>query len=488
MILDAAAKLRMLRPELAAFVTCSVLAVVMGVRNADSLNHDAVSYVTLAQHYLDGRFDLVVVGTWSPLFVWLLVPLIAATGDHGLSLHLLSGFSALVFLTGGLAALRAFAPRSGVAPGAIVLAVYGAVQSGALMTPDLLSAGLFGFATARIMGLALAPTPSASQWATAGALIGLCYLAKAVLLPIGVLCLLMVLGARILLHGMRPRLAARAAAGTLAGVLLVGGPWMAALSFKYGAPTFSTTGPIAFAAIGPPDADRNQPTNRLFVIPEPGRQSQFEDESILPQASWSPLDSPHYARHFARHIAITSALSLPPSANWTSCTSGCPQRWPGSSFCSGGGNRPSAGTGPVCLSWARARYTFPRSRTRFDTSISSTPTCWRRPSGWPVSSRMGRRPGDGGAWPRHSSHSPFCMGALQLYATKACGPRSTHRCKAPECWPRASAQRTWPDLSRPSTLTTSTGPSTPHTCWARHTTGPRRRERWSGFVHPVRAY
>ena len=126
-ILDAAAKLRMLRPELAAFVICSALAVVMGVRNADSLNHDAVSYVTLAQHYLDGRFDLVVVGTWSPLFVWLLVPLIAATGDHGLSLHLLSGFSALVFLAGGLVALRAFAPRSGVAPGAIVLAV---VRSG----------------------------------------------------------------------------------------------------------------------------------------------------------------------------------------------------------------------------------------------------------------------------------------------------------------------------------------------------------------------
>ena len=141
----------------------------MGVRNADSLNHDAVSYVTLAQHYLDGRFDLVVVGTWSPLFVWLLVPLIAATGDHGLSLHLLSGFSALVFLIGGLAALRAFAPRSGVAPGAIVLAVFGAVRSGGLMTPDLLSAGLFGLTTARIIGLALAPTPSAPQWATTGA-------------------------------------------------------------------------------------------------------------------------------------------------------------------------------------------------------------------------------------------------------------------------------------------------------------------------------
>ena len=111
MILDAAAKLRR-RLELAAFVTCIALAVVMGVRNADSLNHDAVSYVTLAQHYLDGRFDLVVVGTWSPLFVWLLVPLIAATGDHGLSLHLLSGFSALVFLAGGLAAMRALRPAA----------------------------------------------------------------------------------------------------------------------------------------------------------------------------------------------------------------------------------------------------------------------------------------------------------------------------------------------------------------------------------------
>ena len=112
----------------------------------------------------------------------------------------------------------------------------------------------------------------------------------------------MVLGVRILLSGLPARVAARAAAGTLAGVLLVGGPWMAALSFKYAAPTFSTAGPTAFAAIGPRDADRDHPTNRLFVIPEPGRQSQFEDESILPQASWSPLDSPRYAVHFARHI------------------------------------------------------------------------------------------------------------------------------------------------------------------------------------------
>ena len=65
----------------------------------------------------------------------------------------------------------------------------------------------------------------------------------------------------------------------------------------------TTSAPTAFAVIGPRDANRDHPTNRLFVIPEPGRQSQFEDESILPQASWSPLDSPRYAVHFARHIA-----------------------------------------------------------------------------------------------------------------------------------------------------------------------------------------
>ena len=256
---------RLLRPETAAFLLCAALATLLGVRNADAINHDAVSYATLAQHYLDGRLDLVVVGTWSPLFVWLLVPLIALTGDHILSLHVLSGLSALAFLAGGLAALRVFAPPSCVLPGAMVLAVYGAVRSVTLLTPDLLSAGLFGFASARMVALALAPSPPPLQWAMAGALIGLGYLAKAVVLPIGVLCLLVVLGLRVLRHGMPRGMAARALTTALAGVLLVGGPWMVALTAKYGAPTLSTTGRVAFALVGPTDINRDQPTGRYYL-------------------------------------------------------------------------------------------------------------------------------------------------------------------------------------------------------------------------------
>jgi hypothetical protein len=84
----------------------------------------------------------------------------------------------------------------------------------------------------------------------------------------------------------------RKVATVIAGFLLVAGPWIGLLSYKYGRPVFSTIGPIQHAIVGPPDVYRDHPDHLHFYKPEPGRITVAEDPTNLPYNYWSPLDYP----------------------------------------------------------------------------------------------------------------------------------------------------------------------------------------------------
>jgi hypothetical protein len=94
----------------------------------------------------------------------------------------------------------------------------------------------------------------------------------------------------------------RKIASVVAGFLIVAGPWIAALSYHYGRPVFSTIGPIQHAIVGPPDMPRDHPDHLHFYKPEPGRITTSEDPTNLPYNYWSPLESWAYARHQASLI------------------------------------------------------------------------------------------------------------------------------------------------------------------------------------------
>jgi hypothetical protein len=293
----------------ACVVTYLLLALPVAAYVADLLNHDAVSYLSLAKHWLAGRADLAVSGTWSPLFAWLLAALLAVTGGQALlSLRLAMLISGAVFLLACLAIYAAVEDVRLARFAGALTAAFAALFTGTLATPDLLSAGVFlyGFH----LYVARGQFGEARAAVGAGTLFGLAYLAKAVLLPVALGSVLLLAALRAwALRGSRGaarqsgnRRAARGAAFALTALALVATPWVAALSARYGEFTLTRANVPQWGFIGPVNRMEGQPTSMRFIVPESGRQSQFEDESIVADPPWSPFESRAYFAHYVKHV------------------------------------------------------------------------------------------------------------------------------------------------------------------------------------------
>jgi hypothetical protein len=79
-------------------------------------------------------------------------------------------------------------------------------------------------------------------------------------------------------------------------------PWVAILSAKYGQFTFSTSGRLNHAMVGPSDVLRFYPLDRGFHRPEPGRVTFWEDPHV-PYPDWSPFASVENALHQLRIVS-----------------------------------------------------------------------------------------------------------------------------------------------------------------------------------------
>jgi hypothetical protein len=267
----------------------------------DQINPDAVSYIRIAQYYLSGQTDLMILGGWSPLLSWLIVPWLLVFDDPLLAAHAAMAVSAVVFLFGCFCVLRAVRlPGTAIMIGTWITAFFSVAWSGAVITPDLLMAGLFCCGTSRLLS---------NKWVAnartalgAGIVLGAAYLAKAVALPVSALVIIALAGTNVVVCQSSLRQTVRATTIVVAGFLIVAGPWIGMLSYKYGHPVFSTSGPINHAIVGPPDMPRYHPDQRHFYKPETGRITVSEDPTHLPYNYWSPLENVAYAVHQARVI------------------------------------------------------------------------------------------------------------------------------------------------------------------------------------------
>jgi hypothetical protein len=279
---------------------CSLLTV--WARSGRDLNTDGVAYIRIAHYLRSGDFDLAVSGYWGPMLSWLVAPWLGFSSDAVHAGSVAMALSGVVFFVGSSALLRHLVcDRAAAWAGMSLLGLFGVAWSVPGVSPDLLVAGFLCLGLRGLMADTW-PTRPLTQLG-AGTSLGAAYLAKAAALPVGVLAIAAMATLHVARREAPLRRATVGAAVTSAGLLAVAAPWIAVLSLHYGRPTFSTSGPINHAIVGPADAGRSHPTFRTFHTPQPGRITSWEDPSDMPYRFWSPVESRAALVHQARVVA-----------------------------------------------------------------------------------------------------------------------------------------------------------------------------------------
>ena len=300
-----------LKGDRVGWVTLSVVVIgsmMAAWSNRDNLNTDAIAYSQIARHWVEGRADLAVSGYWGPLLSWLMAPMIYGGMPPLMAARLVMALSAVLFWHGSSYVIRSggLRPRSVLCAEGIT-AVCSVAWAGQNISPDLLLSGLSLVAVAKLCSADWLSQPRCQ--AACGAAWGGAYLAKAIGLPLAGAVITSVAMARWFLFRRGFLMSAAESKGcsarsfllawlrTLGVTGLVCLPWILVLSFHYGRPVFSTSGPIAHAVVGPADLERYHPFARVFHSPDQGRITSWEDPSGMNYRYWSPLENAAYRTH-----------------------------------------------------------------------------------------------------------------------------------------------------------------------------------------------
>ncbi|MEN6441403.1 MAG: hypothetical protein ABFD97_22785 [Syntrophobacter sp.] len=255
------------------------------------INADFVAYITVTHRILDASGP-VITGYWSPLFSWLMLPLAwAGVRDilAGRIVLILGGalyvFAALRFMHNLLEHDRQFV-RTALPAYSICVILQAAIWATFLLDPDILADGLLFLYFSIIVDPAL--IRSRRGEIGAGLAAGFAYLAKAYMLPFVAIHLAATLTMRFFakpepgsfrLKSLLPSF--RAGCLVLAAMLLVAGPWIAALTSHYGKLVFSTAGTFNHANMGPWQFEKDPLWN-------PGLIPDYMADPHL-DAGWSPI-------------------------------------------------------------------------------------------------------------------------------------------------------------------------------------------------------
>ena len=286
-----------------------LLAALVVYQSADQINPDGVAYVQIARHYAHGRFDLAVSSYWGPLLSWLLVPLV------WLGIGSMAAVKAINVVLGaglGLAAVS-LARRvklnwnpNVVLAGSLTLVLAMLPQP---ITPDVLLATLMTLYFAR--SARLLRSRSAKVAFGAGLIGGAAYLAKAYALAFVPLHLALTLAVGLSVRGGLGARTRQLVAG-LAGVALVAGPWVVAVSVKEGRPTIGSVTRLADAFVYSIKTGQNCPLYRVQT-PRPGRINVWENPTEIPQ---DYVDAARPPENYRSRILLANGNELNNMLRW----------------------------------------------------------------------------------------------------------------------------------------------------------------------------
>ncbi len=263
----------------------------------DQINPDAVCYIRNAQYLIEGQFFESIAGHRCPLISWLIAPLLYFGVDGLHAARIVLAIWGGLFVAASYLLLRRFPQCPGwLQVTTLVLIAIATVREAVyVITPDLL------LSTILMAYAAVAMSPdllhNKRRQFLCGILGGLGYWAKSYSLPFFVVHFTLVVALQRLRSGSeRPTLGQSTLAWGrgMVAILIVSAPWIAALSWKYEKPTFSTIGQAAHNFVGPQEITE-QITLGMREVP-PGRIIVNETMELMSQAqiSWSPFESREY--------------------------------------------------------------------------------------------------------------------------------------------------------------------------------------------------
>jgi hypothetical protein len=277
-----------------------IAGVMVAVRQRNDIHNDVVAYVRRAMYLAQGDFYHAISSYWSPMISWCITPLVYM-GMDGLyaARAVCCAWGAVLVVTFAvfLKALATFGRGWRLATTCVVALI--AVQvSGDSITPDvILGACLFAYLAAACSATLM--QRRGTQLA-AGLLGGVAYLGKAYAFPFVLVHMPLTLALRAFAMwrsgegGSGPiprRQAIHRAMGALVvfivGFVIVAGPWIGILTWRYGRVTYSSVGAAAHALVGP-RADRK--VFEPFMVPEDPYIIAWENPEMVHHGYWSPLE------------------------------------------------------------------------------------------------------------------------------------------------------------------------------------------------------
>ena len=271
------------------------------------INPDGISYISIAQKYLNGDFSNAVNGWWGPMLSWLLTPFLLLGVEPLLAAKILN------LIIGSLAILTVwmFSNQFTLSVGTkrvILFSLIPIVLSFSMsdITPDLLLMCLL------LVYLRIIFQPDYAATIKKGALCGLwgsfAYFAKSYAFPFFI-SHFFIMNALVYYRSQTKQARKRVVRNFLTGTVafaLISGLWIGLISNKYEELTFGTTGKASYRVKAAPDAPGSGVLWLGFLEPSnPTAISAWEDPSYLEIPPYEHMDSWSF---FKNQLKVTSRI------------------------------------------------------------------------------------------------------------------------------------------------------------------------------------
>lgn len=259
------------------------------------INADSISYITIAQEYLNGNFTDAVNGYWSPLFSWLLIPFLPFSSSPISNIYLARVLS---LITGILTIIgvNLLISRFEIDKTSKTLVLFSLIPiilsflSG-LISPDLLVTTILIYYLYIILDSDYPNKKYAGL--SCGILGALAYLSKSYALPLFLAHFLLfnlIFYFKCTNKGKQQKIFKNLILGLMV-FFVISGVWIALISDKYGKTTFGTAGDYNYELVGPQSHGDFVYYHGIIKPPNEFAVSAWEDPSYFKMKSWSALES-----------------------------------------------------------------------------------------------------------------------------------------------------------------------------------------------------